>query len=958
MPLFFNGVSLLANPIELKMHFKLKKNITRCVAGLLAFTTICFSAFAYNITGSVTDTTGEPLVGASVRLLTARDSSMVRSAVADVNGRFTLKDVPKGKFITEVSYIGSKTEYRNVSMTDANLTLKPIALSESATMLRGAEVTGIRTPIKVMQDTIEYSAESYKVQPNAVVEDLLKRLPGVEVGSDGSITSNGKTISKILVDGKEFFSNDPSVASKNLPVNMVEKVQVVDRKSDLARLTGVDDGEEETVINLTVKKGMQNGWFGNAEAGYGTDNRYKGSFIVNRFWNGNQLTLLGGLNNINEPGFTDGASRFRRFGGDNGLTRSQALGVNFNVGNEEIFRVGGNVMYSHTDRRTTTRQERQYLIDPLQYVSSDKYAKDRGHNVRADFRLQWKPDSANTFDFRPNMSFNANDSYNNQSSLTRSATMENITQSYNKAISDGTSWEFGAQLIYNHNFLSRPGRALSVFGQVRTSNVREKEDSWSRNVFYLLATDSLYDQYSDNHTWSNSVSARVTWTEPLGDVKKGNFLTFAYNFQYRWNNADKLTYDLPAYTEYEPSLFHVVTDSLLNPELSNRFRNNYMNQDIRVGYKHISSKTNLEVGVSAVPQMSKSIDLINSERNIPARHTWNVAPYMRYRYKMTKSRSLNIDYRGNSNQPSISQLQPVEDKSDPLRIIVGNPELNPSFTHNIRFRFQDFNQQEQRSIMTMLNASVVQNSIVSSTTYDQETGGQRTTYRNVNGAWNASGGFMFSMPLRNKSWTTSMFSMLRYDHSVGYNNSARNVSSSFNLDLAPGLTFRPDHFQFELRPRYGLQTVANSRVTANNRTVHSYGGRFDGTFYTDFGLTVNTDLEYTATSGYASSYNTRTWMWNAQISYSFLRGQNATVSLKAYDILNQKSNIRRSITANYIDDTEYNSLTRYLMVSFSYRFNTFGKGNEPESRGRRFGGGPGGPPPGAGRGPAGPPPGM
>ena len=253
-----------------------------------------------------------------------------------------------------------------------------------------------------------------------MVEDLLKRLPGVEVSSEGKITANGKEVTKILVDGKEFFSDDPTVASRNLPVNMVEKLQVVDRKSDLARMTGVDDGEDETVINLTVKKDMKNGWFGNVEAGYGTDDRYRGSFTVNRFWNGNQITFLGAANNINEPGFADGASgRFRRFGGSQGITDSQAFGINFNVGKEEIFRIGGDVMYSHSDRDTRTSSDRQYLFtDSTSTTNSSKYSCDKGHNIRADLRMIWKPDSFNTLEFRPNVSLNYNDSRSNESSDT------------------------------------------------------------------------------------------------------------------------------------------------------------------------------------------------------------------------------------------------------------------------------------------------------------------------------------------------------------------------------------------------------------------------------------------------------------------------------------------------------------------------------------------------------------
>ncbi|MDE6134487.1 MAG: TonB-dependent receptor, partial [Muribaculaceae bacterium] len=280
---------------------------------------------AATLRGSVIDAgTREALMQASVRVLAQRDSALVKGAVTDDNGRFSVAGLKAGKYIVEVSYVGFNSAYRNISLGDSDMRLKPFELSESSLMLAEATVVGIRTPVKVMEDTVEFSAESYKTQPNAVVEDLLKRLPGVEVGSDGSITANGKTVSKILVDGKEFFSDDPTVASRNLPVDMVEKLQVVDRKSDLARITGVDDGEEETVINLTVKKDRKNGWFGNAEAGYGTDGRYRGAFTVNRFWNGNQITLLGAANNINEPGFADGASRFQRFGGMNGITNSQS----------------------------------------------------------------------------------------------------------------------------------------------------------------------------------------------------------------------------------------------------------------------------------------------------------------------------------------------------------------------------------------------------------------------------------------------------------------------------------------------------------------------------------------------------------------------------------------------------------------------------------------------------------
>ncbi len=921
-----------------------------------------FTTYAHTVSGSIADETGEPLIRATVRVLNVKDSTAVaKGALTDDNGAFRIKDIPSGRFLIEATYVGFEPIYKAVQVK-GDVNAGRLVMHENALTLRDAVVTGIRTPVKVMEDTVEFNADSYKTQPNAVVEDLLKRLPGVEVDSDGKITHNGKEIKKILVDGKEFFSDDPKVASKNLPVNMVEKLQVVDRKSDLARMTGVDDGEDETVINLTVKKGMNNGWFGTVETGYGTDDRYKASFNINRFWNNNQLTFIGGANNINDLGYTDGgAGRFRRFGGSNGITTSQAFGVNFNIGNKEIFRVGGDVMYSHNSRDTRTKQDRQYLFpDSVSYLNSEKKSLDKGHNVRADFRVQWNPDSFNTFEFRPNISLNYSDSRSDESSLTSAgdAMRSAVTQSVNRNSSEGNSFEFGGRLIYNHKFRNKPGRAFSVFANLRTSNVREKSNTYSWNKFFLLNDSvSLYDQYADDHTWSNNFSARLSWTEPLGDVKKGNFLTFAYRFQYRWNNADKLTYDHPVTFpdgwDGEPV---ISAEQILNEQLSNRFRNNYMSNELRAGFKHVSKDATIDVGVSVIPQMSKSTNLIDDAKTIPTRWVWNYAPYLRYRHKFSKTRSMNIDYFGRSSQPSMSQLQPVADMSNPLNIIIGNPDLDPTFSHGIRARFQDFQPEAQRAVMAMVSLNVVQNSIVSRTKFDSQTGGQTTTYENVNGVWSLWGMSMISLPLpRNRSFTINNHLMVNYNNNIGFNNGLRNRSGALGVMESFGFAFRPDNLELELRPFYNLQYVTNSVQTAANRTVHTYGGRFNGTYYTPFGLVLSTNLNYSATSGYSQGYDTKQWMWNASISYQFLRERAATVTLSGYDLLRQQSNIRRNVTANYIDDTMYNSLTRYFMVSFSYKFNSFGKGGKPQGEfndepGPRRGGsggrrGHGGPPP-------------
>ena len=920
------------------------------------------TSYAGNIFGRVVDSEKEPLIQASVRLLAAKDSAYIKGGATNEQGRFRINNVKSGKYILQATYVGYEPTYKNITVGADNLRVGEIVMNESSIMLKETTVIGVKTPIKVMEDTVEYNADTYKTQPNAVVEDLLKRMSGVEVSSDGKITAHGKEVTKILVDGKEFFSDDPTVASKNLPANMIDKLQVIDRKSDLARLTGVDDGEDETVINLTVKKGMKNGWFGTVDAGYGTDNRYKGIFNVNRFWNDNQITFLGNFNNVNEMGFADGGGNFRRFGGNNGINTSQAFGVNFNVGNKEIFRVGGDVMYSHSDRDNIQTTKRQYLYTDINSMANmDKLSRDNGHNIRASFRVQWNPDSTNTFEFRPNFRANFNDSWSKETSATNTIGQGYILDqtSQNLVNSNGTSYNFGGSLVYNHKFKSRPGRSFSFQGRYQFSNVSEFERTLSINRNTYTYTDSIdedildYAQYADNHTWNNMAQGRITWTEPLGNVKNGHFLTFAYRAQYRWNNADKYTYSAPSDVLNNIVLNYLTDDRYShtnleelfygyefepNDSLTNIFRNEYFNQDIRVGYKKVSKAYTLDAGLSLVPTMQKSHNISNPDKDIPESWVWNLAPFVRYRLKMSKSRSLNVNYMGRSSQPTMAQIQPVPDYSDPLNIVIGNPNLKPTFTHNVNVRFQDFNMEAQRSIMLMGFVRYNQNSIVSNTTFDPETGGRITNYTNANGVWNARLMNMISMPLRNKAFSFSNHLFGFYSATVGSNNGNLNRSGSFMVGESFSFAWRPDYFEFELRPFYNLQIVRNTVQTASNRDVHTYGGTFNATYNAPFGLSVNSELSYSGTQGYSVGEPNQ-WLWNASIGYSFLKGKAATISLKAFDLLQQRENVRRNVTANYIDDTEYNSLTRYFMLNFTYKFNTFGAGEQPKNRNeRRWGG--------------------
>lgn len=924
-----------------------------------------FPAIAATIKGRVADADSLPLPGAAVQLMSLPDSTRVSAVMTDIDGTFTFPDVSAGEYTLLFAMTGLEHARRNVSITspDSVATLPDVIMTENAVMLSEAVVTGVRTAVVAKEDTLEFNAGSFHTKPNASVEDLLKKLPGVEVGSDGTITSGGKTITKILVDGKEFFSDDPQMASKNLPSDMVDKVQVVDRKSDLARLTGVDDGEEETVINLTVKKDMNNGWFGNVGGGYGTDGRYESQFNVSTFRNGNQISIVGGANNINENGFSDrGRSRFSGIGANGGINTSQRLGINFNIGNDEKIRFGGNVLYSHTDRDSRQKSETQYLFpDSVSYQSAGSRSRDKGHNISSDFRLKWNIDDYNVIDFRPSFSFSTRDSELNDSSSLRAGDklMQPVNTTLNQRRNKGQSYDVAGRLTYNHKFASRPGRSFSIQAEYSFSDTREKGTTWSDIEYFLREEDTerLY-RFIDNRSWSNTIGARLTWTEPIGDPARGNYIDIAYRVNQRWNNADKLTYSLPMEDGTLPApigLGEVPADGVLSEELSNRFRNSFLSQELQVGYKKTSKNFKLDAGLLFAPSSTRSEDLINPERDIPTRWVWNVSPYARLRIKFSKTSSLRANYRARTSQPSVSQLQPVADISDPLNITVGNPGLKPSFTQNIGLHYNNFNSDTKQSIFAAANFSYTLNTVVRRTVADPSTGVRTTTYSNADGNLNLFGMFMINQPFRNQKWRYNVRVRGMFTSTPGYIDGDFNRTGNTSLGATAGLTFSSDIFQITVNPTYSFGMVTNTLPRQQNRYTHSYGFDTDASLYLPFGFELSTDLSFSNTSGYSLGYNTAQWLWNAQLSYSVLADKSLTFSVRAYDILTQKKNISRSVSANMIVDSRYNDLTRYVMFGVTWKFNTMKKKTVTDMHDFDM---PPGPPPGGHGGNDGPPPGR
>lgn len=811
-------------------------------------------------------------------------------------------------------------------------------------MLDDVVITAVKSAVISKQDTLEYNAGSFQTSPNASVGNLLKRLPGVEVGTDGTIKSGGKTVSKILVNGKEFFGEDTEMATKNLPADLVDKVQVIDRKSDFSRLTGVDDGEEETVINLTVKKRMQNGWVGSVAAGGGTDGRYEGNFNVSTFGESNQLSVVGGANNINERGYMPRGRNFRS-SGSGGIADSRRLGLNFSLGKTERLRFGGNVFYTWSDTKSESVSRIQNLFpDSTSWQNNGSNSCTRNHGLNADFRLQWEIDKYNVIDLRPKFSFTWQraESTDTAGHYAGDPLRTQINSSESHENGRCNSWQGGLDLIYSHKFRSRPGRSFSLRIDYDYSHNDERTTTLSDIIYYLRPEDSeSLNRLADSKQWSNSISGTATYTEPLGKLERGNFLELSYRLSCRFNNADRFAYDIPADGGA----------GILNESVSNSFRNTFTGHRLRIGYKKVSRRMNLQAGMEFAPSSNRSHDLINPERDIATKWVWNIAPFFNLRLRFSKTESLRIRYNARTTSPTLTQLQPVADITDLLNIITGNPDLRNTFTQNASVHYFRNITRHQLSLVAMAFGSYATDVVVTRNITDPVTGGRTTTYANADGNVSARAMTMVNQTI-NGHWRYSASLNAGYTSMAGYVNN--DFNRSHNVDLSPGfsMTYTCGVFQITAAPRYSVNIAANTLSMQRDRMVHDYG--FTGNIWLSlpFGLELDSDISYNRTSGYSGGYNTSSWLWNAKISYSMLHDKSLTLSVRAYDLLGQHRNVSRTVSDARITDSRYTDLTRYVMFGISWQFNTLKK--KTIDRKDPDGNFPGGEPPGP---PSGPPPG-
>lgn len=950
---------------------------------LLAFMAMTSYAQKITVTGTIIDKdTKEAIMQATVQVLSLPDSVMVDGAATDLKGAFKIKGVKKGKYAVKVSYVGYVDHIMSLDLTNAKSPYDAgyITLVENSRMLKEAVVSAAAAQVQVSGDSVVYNASAYRTPEGSMLEDLVKKLPGATMEEDGTIKINGKTVNKILVDGKEFFLNDKEMALKNIPTNIIDKLKTYERKSDLARVTGIDDGEEETVLDLSLKKGMNQGWFGNLDLAGGTKHRYSGRANLNRFLDGQQYSLIANAGNVGGRGFGGGGGRggWGGFGGG-GLRSNKDVGFNFAAGND-IFEAGGNVRfrYNGSDSQSETNSENFYSNTSKSFSTSKSGNWSSNYGLNADFRMEWKPDSMTNIIFRPSGSISRNRStsasrngtyndnpYENEygtfsdplSMLDKITVLDSIL--VNSNVSNSQSYSLSKNLngeLQINRKLNMEGRNVTVRATGNFAN-SESQNLSAASVKYRtgVSPDKNNNRYNTtpNKNWGYSLQA--TYSEPIAER---TYLQFSYRFNYSYSRSDRKagifdSYDPTTYTSIQNALeknrYDVAgaLDELLRhnivPDYNDEeaiklsqfseYRN--FNHAATISFRKVTDYYNFSVGLDFLPQHSTlNYKYMGKQYDEIKRTVYNFAPSVDFRYNFDKQTSLRVNYRSRTSQPSMTNLLDITDDSNPLRITKGNPGLKPQLNHNFGFNYNTFQMESFRSIFVFANGGFTQNSISNRTYYDENTGVTTTKPENINGNWNAMLGFGFNQSFgADKYFSMNSMTTGNFNHNVAYIDEtkyANDRSSTNNLGIGQRLSFsyRKDWFDASLNGNVNYSHMRNSMVESNNRDTwnFSYGAEFN--FIFNWGTTLSTDISESSRRGYSSKdMNTNELLWNIQVSQSFLKGKALTVSLQWNDILQQQSNISRTITAMSQSDSRTNAIYSYGMIHVIYKLNIFGGKN-------------------------------
>lgn len=908
---------------------------------------ISYVGFTQNLTiqGTLKDSlANRSLNAATVSLVYAKDSSLVSFARTNEAGLFNFKNVAPGSYLISFSYVGYVPKWVPVLTGSEKTVEMGVVYMNDVNTMSTVTVTARRPPVVINGDSVEFNSENFKTAPNAVVEDLLKKMPGMEVDKSGGITVNGKTVTKVFVNGKEFFSGDPKMATKNLPADAVDKIQVYDRKSDQAMFTGIDDGSEETAINLKLKKDRNKSTFGKLNGGAGTPNVFDAQGNVNVINNDEQFSAIGGANNTNRQNFSSrnivnfsgggggrpgaGAGVTVNFSGGGsgetdanaqGIAKTYSIGGNYsNLFNSKKIEFNANTAINDVERNTNSLSFTQNLTPGNQFNRSS-ISNSNNRNKQQSFGATIDQKISETFSYKytPSLSWQQTSSASEDTTLTRSGldangSLTNKNTTAATSISDAVN--ISNNLLLRKKF-AKKGRTISSTITQSYNQSNSTGSQYTSQFFYnkgVLTSDSILDQQNIRTGNTSTFSANVIYTEP---ITKKSLLEFNSYLSKSMGASSKKVYDYSALTD---------SYGALNNRLTNEFNSEYTYSGGGMSYRSNQKKFNFSTGVS----LQNAV--LNGE-NISAKTKFSqsfqdILPNATFRYNFSQSKNLNIDYRTSTNQPSITQLQPVLDQSNINRQSIGNPDLKRSYVHNLNIRFFSSKILAGKNFFSTLNASTTNNSIVN---YDSVLPNRTILSKpvNVNGAYRINGSMNYGFGIKKLNSRLSFGLSAGLNNGISYNNGLLNTIVT--KSTGPSMTYSyilDDVIDISLTARYAYSKTTNEiNATLNTNYLTKVFGA-DMTNYLPFNIVLNQSFNYAINTGRAEGFNTAVPIWNASFSKFFMKNKRAEIKMSAFDLLNKNIGISRNVSQNQIVDRSYNVISQYFLLTFTYSLQKSGLG--------------------------------
>lgn len=891
--------------------------------------------------GQVIDESNQPIPGATIMILDQADSTLVQFGSTDAQGSFMVKNVAKGDYLLNINFLGMEPVFMPaVSGMEEIKEFGQIKMVAASKLLGEVKVTADHVPIEITKDTISYNADAFETQPNAVVEDLLKKLPGIEVGADGSIKAQGEDVQKVLVDGKEFFGDDPKMATRNLPAKALKKVKVYDKQSDMAEFTGVDDGTREKTIDLQLKDEFKKGLFGTAQAGYGSDEKYNGKASINRFTKTNQISFLGQLNNINDQGFSfsdrmnfSGGMRGMTGGGgggrnveirmtsndipmsdgnNTGVVTTGAAGLNFNFQKNKNFNIRSSYFFNGVDKDLVKNSLRQNLADnPFDAVENlVQNTKNNSHSFSLNSDVQL--DSSSQIQLTSRMGIGNGDGLGttdllnmaNGSSVNGSVTDEDNTSDYLSLSATGTYMKK----------LGNRGRNFSLSGTINKNDNDADNDLQALTTYFSTGDTEALNQLQFTTSDDKRVDAQFSYTEPL---RKRRFLELNYTYSHFDADYDRRVSDITD------------TSVTINPFLTTDYNSVFQYHRPGATFRYNGEIHNLNIGLSY--QVSELDGHVNQNESEIKRSYSHLLPRVNWKADIGNGKHLRFSYSTRVSQPNITQLSPVTDNSDPLRLYVGNPNLDAEYNHNLSLNFHSFSQFSSTSFFTSISGTLTEDKIITAKTFNPQFV-EVSSPINIDNETRFSFFGSFGRPFKpihsrfsinaNLSYTNTqnsidarLLDLNRWSRTVGFTVSNMN-SKVLEYNLGARWTFTDSY--------YKLDESLNQNTLQSNYFVES-----TLTLWKKWKIEGSYDYNLYSSDEFAENQSLP--LFELSISRFVLPNDKGQIKLSVFDVLDENRGISRSVDNNYIEEIRSNSIGRYAMLSFIYSI-----------RGNEMMGGPGG----------------